>query len=106
LSKSNLQGRKPRNRQDIRAERQRVSAVLTCAVPELGVFHSLVFSISQPWVCAHLLGSTARIQRDIRADCFCSCEVHCCRADQNRRQKVFNRGDLRLFRGGLILKIW
>ena len=27
------------------------------------------------------LGSTARIQRDIRADCLCSCKLHCSRAE-------------------------
>jgi len=52
-------------------------AVVSCAVPGLSVFYSLDFSISLPWVCvipgAHL-GSTVRIQWDIRADDFCSCE--------------------------------
>ena len=45
----------------------------------------LVVSTWQTWVCtipgAQLLGSPARIQRDIRADCFRSCELHCCRAE-------------------------
>ena len=44
--------------------------------PGLSAFYSLVVSIPQPRVCtipgAHLLGSTAHIQRNIRADCFCA----------------------------------
>jgi len=78
-------GLETRNRRDIRAEPHLVSAVVTCAVPRLNVFHSLVVSIWQHWVCAirgaHLLGSPARIQRDIRADCFSSCKLRCCRTD-------------------------
>jgi len=67
-------GLETRDRQDIREEPHLVSAVVTCAVPGLSVFHSLVVSIWQHWVCAvrgaRLMGSSARIQRDIRADCF------------------------------------
>jgi len=33
---------------------------------------------------AHLLGSTARIQRDIRAERFCSCKLCCCRQGCNQ----------------------
>ena len=72
-----LQGSKTRNRQYIRAEPQPVSAV----VPELFqcwvYFTPLLCRSSNPWVCAirsaEPMGSTARIQRDIGADCFCSC---------------------------------
>jgi len=82
---ANLQGSKTRNRQDIYADPQPVSAIVTCAVPGLSVFYSLVVSSLQPLVCvfrgAHLLGSTARIQRDIRSDCFCSCKLRCRRAE-------------------------
>jgi len=73
------------NRQDIRAEPQFISAVVTCAVPGLSVFYSLVVSIWQLWMCvipgSHLLVSTACIQKDIRADCFCSCNLRCCMAE-------------------------
>jgi len=52
---------------------QTAFALLSCAVPGLSEFYSPVATISQPWGCAipgaHL-GSTARIQRDIRADVF------------------------------------
>ena len=82
---ANLQGSKTRNRQDIYADPQPVSAIVTCAVPGLSVFYSLIVFISQPWACAvwgaHLLGSIARIQRDIREDCFWSCKLRCCWAD-------------------------
>jgi len=84
---AHLQGLKTRYRQDIRAEPHLPSAVpvTTCAIPGLGVFHSLVASIQQSCVCAvrgaHLLGSTARIQRDIRSDCFCSCTLRYCWAE-------------------------
>jgi len=82
---ANLHGSKTRNRQDNRVEPQRVSAVVTCAVVGLSVFYCLV-SIRQPWVCAipgaQLLGSTAGIQRDIRADCFCSSKQRCCTAER------------------------
>jgi len=37
-----------------------VTSSRTCAIPS-----------------AHLLYSTARIRRGIRANCFCSCELHC-----------------------------
>jgi len=58
------------------------SCDLRCSASEY--ISPLVVSIVHPWFCtipgAHL-GSTARIQRDIRADCFCSCTVRCCRAE-------------------------
>ena len=80
---AHLHGSKTCNRQAIRAEPQIIFAVVTCAVPGLSVFYSLVVSIWKPCVCAircaHLLGSTARKERDIRADCFCSCKLRCCR---------------------------
>jgi len=60
-------------------------AIVSCAVPGLSKFYSPVVSISQTRVHnipgAHLLGSTARIQRDIRSECFCSCKQCCCRAE-------------------------
>jgi len=71
-----LQDSKTRDRQDIRAETQLVSAVAACAVPVLSEFYSLVVSIWQPWVFAirgAQLRSTARIQRDIGADCRAEC---------------------------------
>ena len=37
-----LQGSKTHNRQDIRAEPQSISPVVTCAVPRLSVFYSVV----------------------------------------------------------------
>ena len=68
-----------------KAEPQLIFAVVICAVPGLSAFYS-VASILQSWVCVirgvHLLGSTARIQRDIRWDCFCSCKLRCCRAER------------------------
>ena len=67
-------GLETRNRQDVLSEPQLVSEIVTWAVSRLSVFYSLVVSIQRAWVCAirsvHLLGSTARIQRHIRADCF------------------------------------
>jgi len=82
---AHLQGSKTGNRQDIPAAPQLIFAVVICAVPGLSVFYSFVASILQSWVCTirgvHLLGSTARIQRDIRSDCFCSCKLRCCRAE-------------------------
>jgi len=78
-------GIETRNRQDNRAEPQPVSADVTCAVPGLSAFYSLVVSIQPTWVCAvrsaRLLGSTARMQRDIRSGCFCSCKLRCCRPE-------------------------
>jgi len=63
---------------------QTAFAVVSYAVPGLSVIHSLVVSIWQPWVCAiygaHLLGSTACIQRGIYSDYFFSCKLCCCMA--------------------------
>jgi len=46
--------------------------------------YSLIVLNCQPWVCAirgpHFLGSTARIQSDILADCFCWCKLPYCNA--------------------------
>jgi len=71
------------NRQYIRVEPQTAFPVVTCAVLGLSVFCSLV-SIWHPGLCAipdaHL-GSTARIAADIRVDCFCSCQLPCCRVE-------------------------
>jgi len=62
------------NRQDNRAEPKLVSAVVSCTLPELIEFYSPVIHIGQTRVCAirgtHILASTARIEKDIRADCF------------------------------------
>ena len=49
---AHLQGSKTRNRQNIRAEPLLISAVVTCAVPVLRAFYSLVISIQKPRVCA------------------------------------------------------
>jgi len=60
-------------------------SALACVVSGLSTFYSLVDSIWQPKVCAipdaHLLGLTAGIRGDIRADCFRSCKLSCCRDD-------------------------
>jgi len=73
------------NSYSTRHSRRLQIAVVTCADPGLSIFYSLVVSIWQLRVCAipgaHLLGSIARIQRDIRADCFCSCKLRFCRAE-------------------------
>ena len=49
-------------------------AVVSCAVLRV-----------KSWVCAiagaHFLGLVARNQRDISADCSCSCKLRCCRAE-------------------------
>ena len=42
ISGAHLQGSKTRNRQDIRAEPQLISAVASCAVPGLKVFYTLI----------------------------------------------------------------
>ena len=84
-SSLNLQSSKTRNRQDIRAEPQTVFAIVNYAVPGLSVFYSLAASTWQSRVRAipgaYLLGSTARIHRDVRAHCSCSFELRCCRAE-------------------------
>jgi len=84
ISSEHLQGSKTRHRQDICAEPQPVSAVVTWALSGLSVFYSLV-SIWQPWVWAirdaHLLSLTDRIQTDNRSDYFCSCKPRCCRSE-------------------------
>jgi len=63
----------------------RAFAVVSSSIPGMTGFTSLFVYIYQPWVCAipgaHLLCSTTRIQRDTRADCFCSCTQRCCRAE-------------------------
>jgi len=48
ISGEHLQSSKTRNLQDIRAVPQHLSAVVTCVVPGLSVFYSLVVSIWQP----------------------------------------------------------
>jgi len=69
IPSAHLQSWKTCNRQDIRAEPQSISANVTCSVPGLSVFYSLVVSIYEPWVCllpgAHLLDWIALIQRHI-----------------------------------------
>ena len=78
-------GFETRNRLDNRAEPKRVSAVVSCALPGLIEFYSPVASVWQTKVCAirgaYLLGSTARMQKNIRADCFCRCKLRCSRAE-------------------------
>ena len=49
------------------------------------LFYSLVVSIWQSRVCAipgaHLQGSIARSQSDMRSGCFCNCDLRCGRAE-------------------------
>ena len=80
---AHLPSSKPRNRQAIHTEPQCVSAAVNLRCSGTECISPLVVSIVHPWFCAFPgahLGSTARIQRDISADCFCSCTVRCCRA--------------------------
>jgi len=53
---------------------QTAFAVVTCAVPGLSVFYSLVVSILHFW--ARVL-----VFRGIRSYCFCSCDLRCCTAE-------------------------
>ena len=55
---------------------------MTCAVPGLSAFYSLVCLDLETLDVRHShLGSTARIQRDIPADCFWSFKLRCCRGE-------------------------
>ena len=74
-----------RMRRDIRAEPQTIFVFVNCAVAGLCVFYSSVYfdhsTASVLFQAQHLLGSSARIRRDIRADGFCSCELRCYRVE-------------------------